>query len=97
MYRFLDMTRNFQDILFDPHQLLWFKRFLVDHHSDAPLNFWQAVENMKNNTKDAKARQARCSAIVKKYFVNINSPASKWLCVMNFMFIQRNRTLRLRD
>lgn len=33
--------------------------------------FWQAVENMRTNCKDGKARQARAMIIKKKYFINI--------------------------
>ena len=41
--------------------------------------FWQAVENMKTNCKDGKARQARAMIITKKYFINISVPAGKYL------------------
>lgn len=46
-----------------------------------PLLFWQAVEGMKSTCKDGKARQARATVIVRKYFVNINIAAGThaWL------------------
>ena len=58
---------------------MWFKRFLTEKQCEAPLLFWQAVENMKTNCKDGKARQARAMTIVKKYFTNIPTTAGRLL------------------
>ena len=59
-----------------------FKRFLSEKNCEAPLLFWQAVENMKTNCKDGKARQARAMIITRKYFINIPSPAGE--CLLSF-------------
>ena len=69
--------RNFQECLYDNAQFAWFKCYLIEQLSETALVFWQAVENMKNNCKDAKSRQARANIIVRKYFINIDVPASK--------------------
>ncbi|KAJ7337078.1 regulator of G-protein signaling [Desmophyllum pertusum] len=71
--------RGFNDVLHDALQLMWFKRFLSEKNSEAPLLFWQAVENMKTNCKDGKARQARAMIITKKYFINIPSSSVEYL------------------
>ena len=71
--------RCFIDVIYDSLQLIWFKRFLTEKQCEAPLLFWQAVENMKMNCKDGKARQARAMTIVKKYFTNIPTTAGRLL------------------
>ena len=71
--------RCFIDVIYDSLQLMWFKRFLTEKQCEAPLLFWQAVENMKMNCKDGKARQARAMTIVKKYFTNIPTTAGRLL------------------
>ena len=67
----------------DSLQLMWFRGFLAEKQCEAPLLFWQAVENMKINLKDAKARQARALIIVKKYFTDIPTSAGGLLCCMD--------------
>lgn len=71
--------RSFIDVMHNSLQLMWFKRFLTEKQCEAPLLFWQAVENMKMNCKDGKARQARAMTIVKKYFTNIPTTAGRLL------------------
>ncbi|XP_048577113.1 uncharacterized protein LOC5521613 isoform X2 [Nematostella vectensis] len=67
--------KSFHECIHDPQQVTWFKKFLTEQKADTPLLFWQAVENMKNNCKDGKAKQARANVIVRKYFANIDVPA----------------------
>lgn len=74
--------RGFNDVLHDALHLQWFKQFLSEKNSEAPLLFWQAVESMKTNCKDGKSRQARAMIITRKYFINIPSPAGE--CLVSF-------------
>ena len=60
--------RNFYDILSEPAQFDYFKRFLVKEKSETPLLFWSAVESMRTMSKSGKARQGRATGIVKRYF-----------------------------
>ena len=60
--------RSFQEILHDPTQLEAFKKFLVRHNAETPIYFWQAVESMRTNTKEARHRQHKTNGIVKRYF-----------------------------
>ena len=57
--------------------------------------FWQAVENMKTNCKDGKARQARAMIITKKYFINISVPAGKYLAPCNSEYCDINLLLKV--
>ncbi|XP_068697043.1 regulator of G-protein signaling protein-like [Montipora foliosa] len=71
--------RSFNDILYEPAQMMGFKKFLSEKNGEVPLMFWQAVENMKGNCKDAKARQVRATSIARKYFINIPTSAVEYL------------------
>ena len=46
----------------------FFKRFLSQRKADLPLQFWQAVDNMKSSSRDAKSRQSKTIMIVRKFF-----------------------------
>lgn len=71
--------RCFNDVLHSNLQIIWFKRYLSDKQSEAPLMFWQAVEHMRSNCKDGKARQTRATIITKKYFINIPKTPAEYL------------------
>ncbi|XP_015751662.1 PREDICTED: uncharacterized protein LOC107331568 [Acropora digitifera] len=71
--------RSFNDALFEPVHLTAFKKFLAERNAEAPIAFWQAVENMKTNCKDVKARLARAATIVRKFFINIPMSAVEYL------------------
>ncbi|XP_022110111.1 uncharacterized protein LOC110989791 [Acanthaster planci] len=58
----------FQDVLRDSSHQEFLKRFLAQRKSDLPLQFWQAVENMKTSCRDAKSRQSKTIMIVRKFF-----------------------------
>eukprot|EP00794_Sanderia_malayensis_P011320 gene11320-12506_t len=58
----------FQEILHDPVQFDAFKKFLVKHEAESPLIFWQAVESMRTNTREAKQRQSRANGIFRRFF-----------------------------
>ncbi|XP_066927988.1 uncharacterized protein [Clytia hemisphaerica] len=60
--------RSFYDILSEPAQFDFFKRYLVKEKSETPLLFWSAVESMRTMSKSGKARQGRATGIVKRYF-----------------------------
>ncbi|XP_065055598.1 regulator of G-protein signaling protein-like [Rhopilema esculentum] len=64
----LPRPRSFQEILHDPAQLEAFKKFLAKSDSEIPMLFWQSVESMRINTKEAKQRQHRANGIVKRFF-----------------------------
>eukprot|EP00112_Aurelia_sp_Birch-Aquarium-sp1_P012723 Seg2679.4 transcript_id=Seg2679.4/GoldUCD/mRNA.D3Y31 product="Regulator of G-protein signaling protein-like" protein_id=Seg2679.4/GoldUCD/D3Y31 len=64
----LSKPKSFQEILHDPTQLEAFKKFLVKHNAEIPMYFWQAVESMRTNTKEARHRQSKTNGIVKRYF-----------------------------
>ncbi|XP_029201418.2 regulator of G-protein signaling protein-like isoform X1 [Acropora millepora] len=71
--------RSFNEALFEPVQFTAFKKFLAERNAEVPLAFWQAVENMKTNCKDVKARLARAATIVRKFFINIPMSAVEYL------------------
>ncbi|XP_033626065.1 uncharacterized protein LOC117289176 [Asterias rubens] len=60
--------KTFQDVLRDTSHQEFLKRFLVQKKADLPLLFWQAVDNMKSTSRDAKGRQSRTIMIVRKFF-----------------------------
>ena len=72
---FILHVRSFNEALFEPVQLTAFKKFLAERNAEVPIAFWQAVESMKTNCKDGKARLARASTIVRKFFINIPTSA----------------------
>ncbi|XP_071845917.1 uncharacterized protein [Apostichopus japonicus] len=58
----------FQDVLRDPSHLEFFRRFLIKENSEIPLQFWNAVEQMRTSCRDAKSRQNKTILIVRKFF-----------------------------
>lgn len=65
---FNNINRLFQDVLRDQSHLEFFRRFLLKENSEIPLQFWNAVEQMRTSCRDAKSRQNKTILIVRKFF-----------------------------
>ncbi|XP_043555880.1 regulator of G-protein signaling protein-like isoform X2 [Chiloscyllium plagiosum] len=71
------IPRNLMDLLMNPMAVLFFQRFLEAYDADAPLRFWQAVEDL-HSLHTEKQRQRGIKWILNNFF-NPNLSAEQFL------------------
>ncbi|KAK3603388.1 hypothetical protein CHS0354_009372 [Potamilus streckersoni] len=59
--------KSLQEVLSNPIQYDFFKRYLIDNNALTPLNFWRNIEDLKHMSH-IKTVQMKIKQIVKKYF-----------------------------
>jgi len=64
----LTRPKCFQEILHDPQHFEAFKRFLRRRKAENAILFWEAVESMRVNTREAKERHRRAKKIHRIFF-----------------------------
>ena len=62
--------RTFQDVMKDPINREFFRRYLIYNGGEIPLNFYNNVEDLKNS-KDPRAKQNKMTQITRKYFTTV--------------------------